>query len=153
MRAEAMAQNRSERYTLETIEEKVDDNPQFDSALTIASPAPPAHFLRVFGQPARDGLGEFRDHSPSLRQELMMLNGRLTHEAARVGSLEPLYKLISTDLDAAITHTYLEILTRTPSSTEITEAKTIIADSSSPQEGMADLRWILLNAHEFRYLP
>ncbi len=153
MRADAMAANRSERYTLETIEEKIDDNPQFDSALTIASPAPPAHFLRVFGQPSRDGLGEFRDHSPSLRQELMMLNGRLTHEAARVGTLEPLHKLLSSNLNEAISHTYLEILTRTPNPTELTEAKEIIATSPTPHEGMADLRWILLNTHEFRYLP
>lgn len=153
MRADAMARSRGERYRLETIEEKVDDNPQFNSALTMATPAPPAHFLRVFGQPSRDGLGEFRDHSPSLRQELMMLNGRITHEAARVGTLEPLFKLVSDDLEKAIRYTYLEILTRDPDTVEKSEARAIIADAASPHDGMADLRWILLNAHAFRYLP
>ena len=68
-------------YRVETIEETVDDNPRFDSSLLTPSPAPPSHFLRVFGQPSRAGLGEFRDESPSLRQSLMMVNGKATHEA------------------------------------------------------------------------
>ena len=74
--------------------ETVDDNPRFDSAMRMATPAPPAHFLRVFGQPARDGLGEFRDDAASLRQQLMMLNGRMTHEASRVGPKEPLHRIL-----------------------------------------------------------
>ena len=59
------------------------------------SPAPPAHFLRVFGQPSRDTLGEFREDAPSMRQALMMLNGKAPHEASRVGPQEPLYALLT----------------------------------------------------------
>jgi hypothetical protein len=117
----------------------------------MATPAPPAHFLRVFGQPARIGLGEFRDTSSSLRQQLMMLNGRMTHEASRVGPLEPIHKILEKDPAAAIVHAYREILTRPPTPAEKTSALSLL--SEAPHAGMADLRWALLNCNEFRFIP
>ena len=156
IKAEEMAamqkdeQRKVMKYKTETITETVDDNPRFDSAMRMATPAPPAHFLRVFGQPARTGLGEFRDEASSLRQQLMMLNGRMTHEASRVGTLEPLHRLLKKDQDLAINWAYQEILTRLPSPEEKADARAIVNDDS---EGMADLRWALLNSNEFRFLP
>ncbi len=144
------------RYRIETIEEKIDDNPSFESTMRMASPAAPAHFLRVFGQPSREGLGEFRDESPSLRQSLMMLNGKASHEAARVGPLEPIHAILQQangDYTATIRYAYLEILTREPSIEETAEAKALINSANAPTEGVADLRWALLNCHEFRFLP
>lgn len=138
------------KFKTETITETVDDNPRFDSAMRMATPAPPAHFLRVFGQPARAGLGEFRDDASSLRQQLLMLNGRMTHEASRVGSLEPIHRLLKKDQDLAIDWAYQEILTRRPTSEERADARAIVNDSN---EGMADLRWALLNSNEFRFIP
>ncbi len=144
------------RYLLKTIQEEVDDNPSFNSTLRMASPAPADHFLRVFGQPSRDGLGEFRDHSTSLRQQLMMLNGKATHEASRVGTLEPLYRLLAgdnPDVDQAIRTAYLETLTRQPSAEELADARFILTDGVEPIDGMSDLRWAIFNSHEFRFLP
>jgi hypothetical protein len=138
------------KYKTETITETVDDNPRFDSAMRMATPAPPAHFLRVFGQPSRVGLGEFRDDASSLRQQLMMLNGRMTHEASRVGPLEPIFKLLQKDQNLAIDWAYQEILTRLPSAEERADARVIVNHSA---EGMADLRWALLNSNEFRFIP
>ncbi len=151
-------QNRPMRYRVETVEETVDDNPRFDSSLLVPSPAPPSHFLRVFGQPSRAGLGEFRDESPSLRQALMLVNGKATHEAARVGPLEPLGALLADagtggDFTAAVRHAYLETLTRRPDADELAVAAALLAEAAAPEEGMSDLRWALLNCHEFRYLP
>ena len=86
----------------------------------------------------------------------MMLNGRLTHEASRVGSLEPIHQLLvgeKANIDNAVRLAYLEILTRKPSSTEIADAKVILNEADSPIAGMADLRWLLLNCNEFRFLP
>ena len=137
-------------YKTETITETVDDNPRFDSAMRMATPAPPAHFLRVFGQPSRVGLGEFRNDASSLRQQLMMLNGRMTHEASRVGPLEPIFKLLKKDQNLAIDWAYQEILTRLPSTGERADARVIVNNSA---EGMADLRWALLNSNEFRFIP
>ena len=138
------------QYKTETITETVDDNPRFDSAMRMATPAPPAHFLRVFGQPTRSGLGEFRDESSSLRQQLMMLNGRMTHEASRLGSLEPLHRLLKKDPELAIDWAYQEILSRLPNAEEKADALAIV---NGGKEGMADLRWALLNSNEFRFLP
>ncbi len=148
---------RPQRYQLKTIQEKRDDNPSFTSTMRMASPAPADHFVRVFGQPSRASLGEFREQNASLRQQLMMLNGKATHEAARVGTLEPLYNMLSgpnADVDAAIKRVYLECLTREPSAEEFADAKVIVGEAGEEAlNGMADLRWALLNCHEFRFLP
>ena len=86
----------------------------------------------------------------------MMLNGRMTHEASRVGPFEPMHKLLvgeKADLNRAVQLAYLEILTRKPDSEELDAAKLIVKDAYSLLDGMADLRWVLLNSNEFRYLP
>jgi hypothetical protein len=152
---EARPANRP-RYVTKYVDVTVDYNPKFNSSMRMESPAPRPHFLRVFGQPAREALGEQRDALPSMRQALMLLNGSLTHEASRVGPLEPMHKLIAgktANIDAAIKLAYKEIMTREPSADEIAFAKEVIAGGETPIDGMADLRWALLNCNEFRYLP
>ncbi len=155
MRAQMQQQRRGVDYIDRYVKATFDDNPKFGSSLRMASPADPEHFLRVFGQTDRQILGETRDHAPNMRQALMMLNGRLPHEASRVGEFEPIYALITEqkDLDGAVKLAYREILTREPSADEIKEAKSIIGAHKDPLDGMADFRWILLNCNEFRFLP
>jgi hypothetical protein len=158
--AEAMMMNKTPkgmrtRYVTREVKTVVDDNVYFTSAMRMASPAPVGHFLRVFGQTDRATLDERRDHSPSMRQALMMLNGKLTNEAARVGPLEPVYKLLTgdkADLDAAIRLVYREALTREPSADEIADAKIIVKDAANSLDGIADLRWALFNCNEFRFV-
>ena len=155
MMQDKMAKGQME-YTTKEIIKVVDDNPIFNTSLRMQSPAPEGHFLRVFGQPNRTDLGDLRDDSASMRQALMMLNGRVTHEAARVGDLEPVYKMVTgpkANLEEAVKLSYLEILTRRPSETEVQEAKEIVTSAASPLAGIADLRWVLLNCNEFRFLP
>jgi hypothetical protein len=81
----------------------------------------------------------------------MMLNGRMTHEASRVGPLEPLHRVLEKDKAQAIDFAYREILTRPPTDTEKSDALSLL--SEDPHEGMADLRWALLNSNEFRFIP
>ena len=86
----------------------------------------------------------------------MMLNGRLSHEAARVGDLEPMYALLQgskANLDEAIRLAYREIMTRNPTAEELADAKAVIAEQATVLDGMADLRWVLINCNEFRFLP
>ena len=86
----------------------------------------------------------------------MMLNGRLTHEASRVGDLEPIHKYLAgkkPQLDKAVNFAYREILTREPNADELTNAMGLLQRADSLSDGMADLRCVLLNIHEFRYLP
>ena len=158
MRMEQEARNRRAgvQYIDVFTKSTFDDNPSFTSSFRMASPAAPEHFLRVFGQTSRADLGEIRDHMPSMRQALMMLNGRLTHEASRVGEQEPIHELLvgkKANLSKAIELAYLEILTRKPSADEVSEASEIVNGSESKMQGMADLRWVLLNCNEFRFLP
>ena len=144
------------KYETRSVQREVDFNPRFNSSLRMASPAPAGHFIRVFGQPSRTDLGTPRQQDPTMRQALMMLNGLLTHEASRVGSLEPMARLLAgdaPDLSAAIQLAYREILTRDASAEEVSEAMEIIQGAETAHEGMADLRWVLLNCNEFRFLP
>ena len=154
MAAQMQDRRRNIEYIDRFIKSELDDNPRFASAYRMASPVNPEHFLRVFGQTDRVQLGDTRKQNPTMRQALMMLNGRLTHEASRVGQLEKLYQLLQqSDYDAAVQLAYQEILTRRPTAEELNEAKQIIQDSGSAEAGMADLRWVLLNCNEFRFLP
>ena len=144
------------KYETKVVKRTVDDNPRFSSSLRMASPAPIGHFVRVFGQTSRNDLGEARNQTPSMRQALMMLNGRLTHEASRVGDLEAIHKFLAgkkPQLDKAVNLAYREILTRQPTAEEMTNAKSLLQGADSLKDGMADLRWILLNSNEFRFLP
>ena len=89
-----------------------------------------------------------------MRQALMMLNGKLTHEAARVGPNESIHGLLKgsdRDLPDAVRQTYLSLFTREPSEEEIKEGLSLLEDF--PLEGMADLRWAMLNSHEFKFIP
>ena len=160
LEAQRMMQQRMMRNSMEydekVVTRTIDDNPTYKTSLRMQSPAPEGHFLRVFGQPNRSDLGDLRDDSASMRQALMILNGRLTHEAARVGDLEPMYALLTgkaPDVKAAITLAYREIMTRTPTEQEIQDAEEIIESAPNVLEGMADFRWVLMNCNEFRFLP
>lgn len=144
------------KYVTKIVERTVDDNPKFSSAYRMATPAPAGHFLRLFGQPARVDLGDERIENASMRQALLMLNGQLTNQAARVGPLEPVYPMLTgsgLDLKKAVQYTYVEILTREPSADEVAEAIEIIESGVDHMTGFADFRWILLNSNEFRFLP
>lgn len=156
MRMTAQMRSRKEvDYIDRFVRAEIDDNPRYGSSLHMVSPADPEHFVRVFGQTDRSILGEHRDSSPTMRQALMMLNGRLTHEASRVGELEPIGELLTTakpNLPEAIRLSYLEILTREPTKEETSEAQEIVKSGKTPLDGLADLRWILLNCNEFRFL-
>ena len=133
-----------------------DDNPRFTTALRMETPAPPTHFLRVFGQSTREALGEFRDHSPTMRQALLIMNGRLIHEASRVGELEPAYPLLAgkqKDYAKAVKLAYRDLLTREATEQEVKEGIELIEAGQTPLAGYADFRWVLLNCNEFRFIP
>ena len=161
LEAERMAMERvvsrpGMKYETKIVKRTIDDNPRFSSSLRMASPAPIGHFVRVFGQTSRNDLGEARNQTPSMRQALMMLNGRLTHEASRVGDLEPIHKYLAGKqprLDQAVKFAYREILTREPSADEMANAMDILQGAKTATDGMADLRWVLINSNEFRFLP
>ncbi|MDA1211846.1 MAG: DUF1549 and DUF1553 domain-containing protein [Planctomycetota bacterium] len=155
-RMRMQAQQNSFSYIERFVRQRIDDNPSFISSFRMASPADSEHFLRVFGQPERIQLGETRDHAPSMRQALMLLNGRLSHEAARVGELEPIFEYLvgpRKNIEKAVELAYVEVLTRKPTSQEVEEGVEIVNTADNSLNGVADLRWVLLNCNEFRFVP
>ena len=59
----------------------------------------------------------------------------------------------SPQIEKAVRFVYLECLTREPSAGEMRDAKAVIDGAGNPLDGMSDLRWAILNCHEFRFLP
>lgn len=141
-------------YRVETVTRQVDFNPRFGWAVEMPLPAPEQHFLRLMGQSSRQDTDEAGGPRPHMRQALMLLNGPLLHEAARVGPLEPLGRALAAggrrDLVALL---YLETLTREPTRREREVADEVIAAAATRTDGIADLRWAILNSHEFRFMP
>ena len=91
-----------------------------------------------------------------MRQALLIMNGRLTHEASRVGELEPAYKLLTgkqPDLTQAVRLAYRDLLTREATADEVKVGIEIIQAGSTSLDGYADLRWVLFNCNEFRFIP
>ena len=141
-------------YRVEIVTRQVDENPRFDWAIGMPLPAPPQHFLRLLGQSSRDDDADAGGPRPHMRQALVLLNGPLVHEAARVGSLEPLGRAIAVggrpDLVGML---YMETLSRVPTAEERTAADGVIAGAGSTADGVADMRWAILNSREFRFIP
>ncbi len=141
-------------YEYKRITRVYDFNPSFSTAFEIRAPAPPEHFLRQFGQSPRQLLGDQRDQQPALRQALILMNGDLANEAARLGELEPLFRLLAEEnLQPAIRRIYIDILTREPTAAEHASAQSLLATAATRADSLSDLRWTLLNSLEFRYLP
>ncbi len=140
-------------YRVETVTTQVDQNPHFPWAIEMPLPAPPHHFLRLLGQSPRldDDASESRPH---MRQALMLLNGPLVHEAARVGPLEPLGRAIAVGgRQDLVNMLYMETLSREPTKEERADAKEVIAAAGSVADGIADMRWAIFNCREFRFIP
>ncbi len=141
-------------YRVETVTRQVDFNPSFGWAVEMPLPAPEQHFLRLLGQSSRQDSDEIGGPRPHMRQALMLLNGPLLHEAARVGPLEPLGRALAADGRRDVVNLlYLETLTREPTRRERKMADEVIAAAATRADGIADLRWAILNSHEFRFMP
>lgn len=140
-------------YRVETVTKQVDINPQFPWAIDMPLPAPPQHFLRLLGQSPRVDDDAFESR-PHMRQALMLLNGPLVHEAARVGPLEPLGRAIAAGgRSDVVGMLYRETLARSPTDEERAVADEVIAAADSTADGVADLRWAIFNSREFRFIP
>jgi len=148
------AEETAKLYRIETVTRQVDLNPRFEWAVGMPLPAPPQHFLRLLGQSSREDADDAGGPRPHMRQALVLLNGPLVHEAARVGSLEPLGRAIAVggrlDLVGML---YMETLSRVPTAEERAAADGVIAGAGSTADGVADMRWAILNSREFRFIP
>ena len=141
-------------YRVEMVTREVDVNPRFDWAVAMPLPTPEQHFLRLLGQSSRQDVEEVGGSRPHMRQALMLLNGPLVHEAARVGQFEPIGRVLAAPgRRDVVSLLYVETLSREPQRRERELADEVLATAATPADGIADLRWAILNSHEFRFMP
>lgn len=125
-------------------------NPQFLRASELPQPAPPGHFLRVFGQADREVIDN-GNTSPAVTQALFLLNGPVDAELAKPDSLLTRTLAKGTDDHSRIRGAYVTILSRQPNAQELVTAAAYLR--STPEGGLHDLCWALINSTEFLFLP
>ena len=128
------------------------ENPnEWRRASELASPMPPGHFLRVFGQSDRF-LIDNASTSMNLTQSLELMNGMVEQTILTDDSKSVLRKTIDSvkTPDAKVTILYVAILSRMPSSREMSYGLKVM--SLAPRRrGPEYLGWALLNSASFMF--
>ena len=110
--------------------------------------------LLIFGKPLRTTNCDCeRQGEPTLLQSLYVRNDQemIDRLDRRDGWLAELKKkkLDKTRVDALIQECYLRVLSRSPTSTELTDCRKHILKSADLLDGLRDVMWALLNTQEF----
>ncbi|HRQ90846.1 MAG TPA: DUF1553 domain-containing protein, partial [Bacteroidia bacterium] len=117
-------------------------------ASELPQPAPPAHFLRAWGQGDRS-LADGSSDNGSIPQILTMINGSFTQMLIRPDSL--IFKTVGGERGTGdkMEKIYLSILSRYPQGKEKTICSRAIRGDD---EGYGDLIWALVNTREFIFI-
>ena len=134
---------------MDLIKEKGFDLTELKRASEIQQPAPPGHFLRLFGQADRL-LVEDHWQNPTVPQALTLLNSHLILEILKDGS--PLEKSLksSTKLEDKISLVFKTFLNRYPGQEEM--ELTLKALEHSSVFNIQHLCWSLLNTRQFIFI-
>jgi len=118
-------------------------------ASELPLPTPPDHFLRQFGQSARELIsGSSTDGS--VPQVLTMFNGPITHMLLEDGSTMYNNVVKEKKMDDQIEVIFLTILSRKPSKEEHAFAEAEI--KSNGKSGYGNVIWSLVNTREFLFV-
>ncbi|NIP85686.1 MAG: DUF1553 domain-containing protein [Planctomycetales bacterium] len=124
--------------------------PELVRASELASPAPPGHFLRAFGQSDREQIDNAH-HDPAVTQVLSLMNGAIENRIIRNPHTMLMQNVRAAEgVPAKIEVIYLSLLSRYPTSAEI--QVWLEEAESHPQEAMQDLLWTLANSNEFLFV-
>ncbi len=120
-------------------------------ASELPSPAPAGHLLRQFGQSDREQVDGAR-HEPSVPQALALMNG-FTEERILGREESVLWSTLQAIQDPAerVRTAFLAILSREPAARELRLWEKELGRDL--EAGTRDLVWVLLNSHEFLFLP
>ena len=113
-----------------------------------------SRFLSLFGRSNREFLAELEPKlEPTLTQALHLINSGYINNKIHAGN-GTIARLVKSDLTDAqiIRELYLRTLSRSPSPTELAEAKTYVAESRSRREGFEDLLWALISSRSFLFI-
>ncbi len=116
---------------------------------------PPAdnHFLKAFGQPAREMTCQCeRGADTNLAQALQMINGPVVHNKLRDpnGRIHKLIAAGKTD-DEIVAELYLAAVARRPTQQELDTARSHVTASSDRTAALEDIGWAVLNTKEFLF--
>jgi len=120
-------------------------------ALLLPDSAIASTFLDTFGQPSRITSCECEPPScPDLAQVLHLVNDEKLHRkvTARTGPVARLLAAKKGDIEIVEVLSLVN-LSRRPTAEERQKVKALVAQVPSRQEGLEDLRWMLLNPGEF----
>jgi hypothetical protein len=119
-------------------------------ASELPTPLPLGHFLRQFGQSDRESIEGGRTVA-TVPQILSMFNGTITHSMLVPGSVIH-DEVMSHDPKAAVDVIFVAILSHRPSPEDRSFAIAEIRSADTPQAGVGNLIWALLNTREFIFI-
>jgi hypothetical protein len=109
-------------------------------------------FVERYGDMGED---EFVSRGGTIPQRLLMMNGQIVHEKTEQGLLTAVQRiaLLAPDDRTAVETSYLTVLTRRPTETEVAhfEARLGGATGKERSQRIADLFWTLINSTEFSW--
>ncbi|MCA9119795.1 MAG: DUF1549 domain-containing protein [Planctomycetaceae bacterium] len=132
-------------------EEEFAGLPKGTRAIALPDPAIPSYFLDTFGRSVRNSPCECAtSEAPDLSQALHLLNSDDLSKKIRSsgGRIQRLSKEAVAPSEA-VDDLYYATFGRPASVTEKEVAVKLLETSTSPQEGLEDLLWVLLNSTEF----
>ena len=138
-------------------------NSPYRRASELASPAPPSHFLRQFGQSDREQI-ENSNRDPAVPQILSMMNGMIEKQIVKDPNTVLMSNLLKSrsgnqtskgggylsDPSTAISTLFLTMLNRNPTRLEAKQWKDDFG--SDFKAGYSDLIWTLANSNEFIFI-
>ena len=119
-------------------------------ASELPTPLPLGHFLRQFGQSDRESIEGGRTVA-TVPQILSMFNGPITHSMLVPGSVIH-DEVMSHEPKQAVDVIFMSILSHRPSAEDRAFAIQEIRSADTPQAGVGNLIWALLNTREFIFI-
>lgn len=121
-------------------------------AVQIADGSTSDYFLTTFGRSPRTTVCQCEASTdPSLSQALHLLNGHATQGKIRQGNLISAWLEQQLTIPQIIQKIYVRCLSRQPTDEELNSLTKMVADSGSPEIGLEDAFWAVLNSREFMF--
>jgi hypothetical protein len=121
-------------------------------AVQIADGSTSTYFLATFGRSPRTTVCQCEASTdPSLSQALHLLNGDAVHGKISQGKLVSAYLDQGLQIPEIIQKIFVRCLSRQPTENEINNLTKLVADAGSPEIGLEDVFWAVLNSREFLF--
>jgi len=121
-------------------------------AVQIADGGVSTYFLTTFGRSTRATVGVCEVKTdPTLSQSLHLINGETVENKIREGRLVPRLLEEGKTPEQVIETIYVRCLSRKPTAEEYERLAPVIAQAESPQQGLEDVYWAVMNSREFLF--